>query len=191
MLAILEKLNGAGWTLWSAASSRPAPGRGVFPVRQPPADRPAAAPAGPAGHVRGHDRPGGGRALPERLPFREEGDIEGIRLTFHREDTDRALRWAREIGERGVPGVRPAGGDGVLHGPGAAAAGGKGQPPAALRLLYRGHPGQHVPQPAARQFHLIDGNMDSGIRWGSTATTTCSWPFPTPRPWPLWRQSGT
>ena len=38
---------------------------------------------------------------PERLPYRREGDIEGIRLTFHREETDRALRWAREIQERG------------------------------------------------------------------------------------------
>ena len=103
---------------------------------------------------------------PERLPYRREGDIEGIRLTFHREETDRALRWAREIQERGYQVfVQPVGtafyADLEL-----------------LRLVEqvnRLRPfafyivdtlGSMYRNQVARQFHLIDENMDPGVRLG-------------------------
>ena len=103
---------------------------------------------------------------PERLPYRREGDIEGIRLTFHREETDRALRWAREIQERGYQVfVQPVGtafyADLEL-----------------LRLVEqvnRPRPfafyivdtlGSMYRNQVARQFHLIDENMDPGVRLG-------------------------
>ena len=167
MLAILEKLNGAGVDIVECGflTGRPrGEGCSLFgSPRQiarllPQRDRRAMFVAMIA---LGEDE-----LSPERLPFREEGDIEGIRLTFHREDTDRALRWAREIGERGYQVfVQPVGTafytDLEL-----------------LRLVEKVNRlrpfafyivdtlGSMYRSQLARQFHLIDGNMDSGIRLG-------------------------
>ena len=38
---------------------------------------------------------------PDQLPPRREGDIDGIRLTFHREEADRAFAWAGAMMAKG------------------------------------------------------------------------------------------
>ena len=103
---------------------------------------------------------------PDQLPPRREGDIDGIRLTFHREEADRAFSWAGAIMAKGYQVfLQPVGtafySDLEL-----------------LRLVERVNQlkpfafyivdtlGSMYRNQVARQFHLIDENMDPQVKLG-------------------------
>ena len=103
---------------------------------------------------------------PDRLPPRCPGGISGIRLTFHREEAEKAFSWAAALMDKGYQVfLQPVGtafySDLEL-----------------LRLVEqvdRLHPfafyivdtlGSMLPNQVTRQFHLIDENLDSGVKVG-------------------------
>lgn len=103
---------------------------------------------------------------PDRLPAREPGSIHGIRLTFHREETEQAMAWAGAIMAKGYHVfLQPVGtafySDLEL-----------------LRLVERVNQlkpfafyivdtlGSMYRNQVTRQFHLIDENMDPSVRLG-------------------------
>lgn len=103
---------------------------------------------------------------PDKLPPKVSGDLEGIRLTFHREETDQAMEWAGAIMAKGYQVfMQPVGtafySDLDL-----------------LRLVERVNRlnpyafyivdtlGSMYRNQVTRQFHLIDENMDPAIRLG-------------------------
>lgn len=103
---------------------------------------------------------------PDQLPPRREGDIDGIRLTFHREEADRAFAWAGAMMAKGYQVfLQPVGtafySDLEL-----------------LRLVERVNQlkpfafyivdtlGSMYRNQVARQFHLIDENMDPQVKLG-------------------------
>lgn len=103
---------------------------------------------------------------PDKLPPKVSGDLEGIRLTFHREETDLAMEWAGAIMAKGYQVfVQPVGtafySDLEL-----------------LRLVERVNRlkpyafyivdtlGSMYRNQVTRQFHLIDENMDPAVRLG-------------------------
>ena len=103
---------------------------------------------------------------PDQLPPRREGDIDGIRLTFHREEADRAFAWAGAMMAKGYQVfLQPVGtafySDLEL-----------------LRLVERVNQlkpfafyivdtlGSMYRNQVTRRFHLLDENMAPGIRLG-------------------------
>lgn len=103
---------------------------------------------------------------PDRLPAKEPGGLDGIRLTFHREETDQAVAWAGAIMAKGYRVfLQPVGtafySDLDL-----------------LKLVERVNQlkpfafyivdtlGSMYRNQVTRQFHLIDENMDPDIRLG-------------------------
>ena len=103
---------------------------------------------------------------PDRLPPRCPGGISGIRLTFHREEAEKAFSWAAALMDKGYQVfMQPVGtafySDLEL-----------------LRLVEqvdRLHPfafyivdtlGSMLPNQVTRQFHLIDENLDPGVKVG-------------------------
>ena len=127
---------------------QPPPGRGLLPLRRAGGHLAPAAPAGAPRHVRGHDSHGGEGALPPAAASVQAGGHLRGAADLPPGGRGAGLPLGRRHFGQGLPGVFPAGGHRLLFGHGAAAPGGAGQPPAALRLLHGGHPGQHVPRPS-------------------------------------------
>ena len=120
---------------------------------------------------------------PGRLPPRGKEGIQGIRLTFHREEADRAFAWAGAIMDKGYQVFLQPVGTAFYSDLELLRLVERVDPAKALRLLYCGHPGQHVPEPVGPAVPPAGRKPGSPRRnWGITATTTCSWPFPTLRP---------
>ena len=103
---------------------------------------------------------------PDRLPPKEPGGIEGIRLTFHREETEQAMAWAGAIMAKGYQVfLQPVGTAfySDLELLGLVERVNRLKPYAfyivdTLGSMYRNQ--------VTRQFHLIDANMEPGIRLG-------------------------
>lgn len=165
--SILEKLNGAGIDIVECGFLTSAPrGEDCSLFSDPRQIEPLLPQRGRQAMFVAMIAMGEGEISPDQLPLRQEGGLEGIRLTFHREDTERAICWAREIQQRGYRVFLQPVGTAFYR------------DLDLLRLVERVNSlspfafyivdtlGSMYRNQVSRQFHLIDENMAPGIRLG-------------------------